>query len=278
MQTVTPEVTATPAVPVTATGGGSTAQIIVIVVLVIIAIVLFVVLLIASVNVPPALVTPFADGSRIRIKSLANNLYLKPVTCSDISNCNDTLFQATCGTNQVQTVIAAVGSDPNDPQIIWSLCQYSGTLASGQPNTGEAKYIVFFEGGQSNQFLQVVQTAQGSILTLQSANGICSALKSDVLFCPDQFIQSTAYFSFLLNEKTLSTKNTSTTSGSYEIANACNLEDKLICTGQGIQNLDSPGCPAFVVTLGTSLSIINCPTSIEPRCALNFLFEIELIS
>ena len=60
----------------------STTQIIIIIVLVVITIALFAYLIIISVQIPPYVVTPFANNSVIKIRSLANNLYLKPINCN----------------------------------------------------------------------------------------------------------------------------------------------------------------------------------------------------
>lgn len=251
-------------------------QIIVIVILVIIAIILFVYLLIISVNIPPVTIVPFANGSTVRIRSLANNLYLKPVSCSEITGCSDPLFADGCPASD-SIVIAAVGQ-PGDPQINWQLCEYSSTTSSdnsGQSTNqlGEAKYLVYLGNSQGTQAMASLQ----GFLKLVTLAGNCTDISSGYLNCATQQIGN--YLTFILNERTQSGLSSNTTSGSYQMYDSCDLNNPYLCTGQGNTDLTKPGCVPFVVKQSVGGEAINCSVPVTtPICILNYLFEIDVVS
>lgn len=110
---------------------------IIIIVLAIIGIILFIYLLVEFVDIPPVTIAPFSDGSIIKIKSLGNNKYLRPVSCSNLQCSN--LPQDICGSgSRFEAVVAdAVESDFGTE---WILCQYKG---SSPTSTTEAIYMVY---------------------------------------------------------------------------------------------------------------------------------------
>ena len=251
----------------------STTQIIIIIVLVIITIALFAYLIIISVQIPPYIVTPFANNSVIKIRSLANNLYLKPINCNEISGCTFSNFSPNVCSNQDDIVIAAIGQY-NDSGTNWQLCEYSGNSTT-DPITGEAKYRIF----QSNNQGTIVMALQGGILTTQTLFGNCIATNSVVLNCDQNQISN--YFSFLLNEKVQTGVSSNTTSGSYQIFTSCDFQQRnpLFCSGQGNTDLSLQGCPPFVLSTVIASIYSGCTyPNFDPTCELNYLFEIDVIS
>ena len=87
----------------------------------------------------------------------------------------------------------------------------------------------------------------------------------------------TLILSFETDEKTLAANSSSTVSGSYQITQACSINAPLVCTGQGNLNLNNQGCPPFVVSNAIGQTITGCASPVNPRCTLNYLFEIEVV-
>lgn len=239
-------------------------QTIVIIVLVIVGIILFVVLLVELVDIPKPLVVPFADGTIIKIKSLANNLYLRPISCADVATCNDTFVRFICDGTPGGVIISAIGQE-TDPLTNWQLCQYS-SLA----DTGAAKYLIFSENNQNTSIMAI----NFELLFLTPSNGICTQLKSQPLACDQTTFQT--YFSFILNERSL--PGTNTTSGSYNIITSC--DNKFIATsGQGATSLPATVCPPIMLSSAAAGAEFGCPNaSVDPRCSLSYLFAIEVQS
>ena len=239
-----------------------TSQIIILIILIVIGIILFVVFLVELVNIPKPLIVPFADGTTIKIKSLANNLYLRPVPCSLVTTCNNAYVRAFCDNQPNGSIISAVGQ-ATDPLTNWQLCQYSALS-----DQGEAKYLVFSE---SNQGTSVMTIFDGTLF-LSPSNGVCTELKNKQLTCSptDTFYN---YFSFILNEKVLSTTNT--TSGSYKIKASCG--PFIGTSGQGATSLPANICPPVILEQKAIGVQIGCPApDVDPRCSLSYLFEIEV--
>jgi hypothetical protein len=261
------------AIAPTPTGSNSTAQIIVIIVLVVIAIVLFVVFIVFTVQIPIATVTPFADGTRIKIKSLANNRYLKPVVCSQIlPPCSDPFYTNFCGGNNGNVAIAAIGTE-NDIDTIFQLCQNSNIGQAGSIESGLAKYELYLTNTQNTNVLSLNNE---NFLTIFESDQTCIAEKSTSSGCGNQIgVQNRTLFSFILDEKALNSGTTA--SGAYKIVDACFPNIFLVCTGQGNSSLNNPGCPPFVYTTSSPGSTGGCTTDLDPRCTLSFLFEIEVL-
>jgi len=253
-------------------------QIIVLVLLILIGIILFVVFIVELTNVPAPIIVPFADGTIIKIKSLSNNLYLKPVPCNLIGTCDNNYIRAYCDANPTRTIISAVGQF-DDPLTNWQLCQYSSIT-----DEGEAKYLIFSESNQN----PVIMKFDAQRLVLESTNGICTQMKSENIdVCNVDGTNS--YFSFILNEKDSSL--TSTTSGSYNILSVCAtsgppnpppypvIENGYVFSdGQGATSLPANICPPLVLSQTNAGSDIGCENGVtdDPRCILNYLFEIEV--
>lgn len=254
--------TITPAVPVAPAAGSATVQIIAVVILVIIGIVLFVIFIVVLVNVPPPQITPFADKSRIRIKALTNNLYLKPVPCSGITGCDGSAFLP-CNNGETENLVAAIGL-ADEPLVQWVLCQFSGLTSP--TNTGDAAYMIYSESSQGTQIMRFVN----GVLTTTLVNQACIASRTDAFICPGDG----RHFSFILNEKAIGGSG-NTTSGSYQMTLACNIASPLVCFGVGTLNPPSPGCPPLVFQSG--LNLFNCSSLDNPRCTLNSLFEIDVL-
>jgi len=121
------------------------------------------------------------------------------------------------------------------------------------------------------------QNGPFTILSIDNIGFNCLAERTTTLGC-DQIFVPINVFSFLLNENAIGTKSTSsTTSGSYQIADACNLTRFLACTGTGSQD-PSQGCPPFVASVFDTTINGGCTALDNTSCALTFLFEIELTS
>lgn len=243
-------------------------QLIVLIILVIIGIVLFVLFLVELVNIPQPLVVPFADGTIIKIKSLANNLYLRPVPCSSFTCENPSVVQACLANDGNKNIVAAIGQ-ADDPLTNWQLCQYSALS-----DTGEAKYLVYSE---SNQGLFSMYLDGFGSLRITGPMPICTQLKSIPIKCPT-LDQGQGYFSFILNERAQSITNT--TSGSYNIIPSCAITGSeggfLISSGIGAISLPAADCPPLVLDIGTNIGCTGPEDG--PRCALSYLFEIEVQS
>lgn len=206
---------------------------------------------------------PFADGTKIRIKSLANNLYLRPIPCTSFT-CD---FQAIVNACAVpgRNIISAIGQ-ADDPLTIWQLCQYSALSDSG-----EAKYLIYSE---SNQNTFAMSLLNDGTLVLLPTSGICTQSKLNAPACSIGATQD--YFSFILNENARS--KTNTTSGSYNIIPSCFLGENnfIVSNGIGAISLPAAVCPPLVLSQGAGGPTIGCsgPEG-DPRCTLNYLFEIE---
>lgn len=251
----------------------STGQIVAIIILVLIAVSLFVIFIVITVNIPTVEIAPFRDGSKVRIKSLANNLYLRPVACSNILGCTDNFFVGNaCSSTPPQTIVAPVGQASED-ETQWTLCEYAGISVGGNGiNTGQAKYLVYSEG-EGNNVVMAVNAQQ--TLVIGSVPGACKAQKTTLLECTTGRFDF-SYFSFVLNEKTQGANNASSSSGSYYITNGCDLDEKLFCTGQGNVDQTQQGCPPVVVT-SEEAAFSSCTSPFSPTCTLNYLFEIEVL-
>lgn len=255
-----------------------TSQLIILIILIVIGIILFVVLLVELVNVPAPLTVPFADGSIVRIKSLANNLYLRPVSCSDVSGCNNDNVRAHCDLEHGTNIVAAIGQAV-DPLTRWQLCQYSSLS-----DTGNAKYIVYSESDQSLSALSAFTTQESfgplvaPLFVDPVVGGICTQVKTQSLNCNPTALRQ--HFSFILNER--ATGN-NTTSGSYNIISSCELEAAngfLFSNGIGSTVLPDPVgvCPPLILTQDSGGDPVNCPEpNVDARCSLNYLFEIEVV-
>jgi hypothetical protein len=253
-------------------------QLIILIILIVIGIVLFVVLLVELVNIPSPLITPFADGSIVRIKSLANNLYLKPVSCSDLASCNNDYVGGLCDVEGgIDTIVVAIGQ-ANDPLVRWQLCQYSALS-----DTGQAKYVLFSESSQDISALSFFSNNNSLTSTafLNPAGGVCTQIRSQQPNCAGgQVIRQ--HFSFVLNERAA---GNNTTSGSYNIASSCdfgNGDGFLFSDGIGAITLPLPDtgvCPPLVLTQSSGGSTINCTEpNVDAGCSLNYLFEVEVVS
>ena len=246
--------------PAPVESSGSTGQIVVIIILVIVGIILFVFFLIEFINIPSPLIVPFANNSIVQIKSLTNNLYLRAIDCNEINGCTEAEFLRVCPVGSSCTIVSAIGQI-NEPGTRWTLCQYTSNNDSGN-----AKYILY----SGTTVMQLI----AGILTVVPTADTCQQAKSLLLNCADA--QSTSnYFSFILNEKTQNTSNT--TSGSYQMVLGCSPEDPLFCSGQGSQDLRVPGCPPFIITSDVDNPKFGCTSAANPTCTLNYLFEIEVV-
>ena len=244
-------------------------QTILVIVLIIIGIILFVVLLVELVDIPSPLVVPFADGSIVKIKSLANNLYLRPISCVDIPTCG--AVKSICDSFPYSTgvIISPIGQ-ANDPLTNWQLCQYSSLS-----DTGQAKYLIYSENNQNPLYM----TVNNNLLVLATANNICTALKSVTIDCSGTYpnIINQSYFSFILNERSQSAFNT--TSGTYTMYAQCSpfSNSFIFTTAFGATSLPANICPPLL-----SYSILQtdaCPgPEGDPRCNLGYLFSIEVQS
>lgn len=240
-------------------------QTIVIIVLVIIGVILFVVLIVELVDIPAPLIVPFADGTKVKIRSLANNLYLRPINCTNISTCNELNVQDVCDSfpNGTGVVISAIGQ-ASDPLTTWQLCQ-----SSAIDDSGDAKYLIYSEGTDGTFIMQL----DAGLLMLVNANAVCTSFKANGVGC--QSLDGQRYFSFILEER--GKPGTNTTSGAYSIKAQCSLPDNtfILTSGQGATSLPANICPPLVVLQQNQ--DFNCATpNTEPRCSLNYLFSIEV--
>lgn len=259
--------------PVPASSGSSTAQIATIIILVVIGIVLFVIFLVFFVNIPLVTVQPFGDGTQIKLKALTNNLYLVPVSCSSISpSCISGSFQGACSSPS-NNIVAAFGNG-TEPESTWTLCLYSSNTTPPAPaNSGEAIYYIYNTASNGSPNVMVLNNG---VLSVQSIGQICKDIKASPISCTadtNGVLNFADKFSFLLNELN-NTK--STTSGSYQIALSCDINTLLFCDGQGFVD-PTQGCVPFVVVDSLGEAKTGCASSSSPRCALNYLFEIEVV-
>lgn len=113
---------------------------IIIIVIVIIGILLFIFLLVEFVTAPAPIIAPFTNGTVIRIKSLANNKYLRPFSCSDLGCTGPPEICNAVGSGNYSPVIANGAS--GEPGTNWVLCQYQGTAAQSKGEL-EAAYLLY---------------------------------------------------------------------------------------------------------------------------------------
>lgn len=235
--------------------------------LVIIGIILFVVLIVELVDIPAPLIVPFADGSIIKIRSLANNLYLRPINCTNIPKCNELNVQSVCNSFSGGTgvIISAIGQ-ATDPLTNWQLYQ-----SSAIDDQGDAKYLIYLEGIDGTFSMQL----DAGLLILVNRNVVCTTYKEFGVGC--QTTDGQVYFSFILDER--SAPGTNTTSGSYSIRAQCSEPDNayIVTSGQGATSLPADICPPLVGLQQNQ--DFNCPTpNTDPRCSLSYLFSIEVQS
>lgn len=254
-------------------------QTIIIIILIIIAIIL-VIFLIADVEFPPTPVyIPFADKSKIRIKSLANEKYLRIVGSRAYPNCIDANF----GRTGLQ-VVADIDNPTEDPTTIWTLCQYPGEAATPGNN---AVYSVFSGQENSEQLLnfnnQVVKP-----LLVSTSNESCSTQNTnyDVNAKNPIFLGEISFFSFILQENGASNTN-GLKSSSYIMRDGVSGDFIATTTGNPGTALYS-GCvnPIPNINPQNCTNANNCPpiiTMVNARnvigqlSPLNYTFSIEVL-
>lgn len=148
-------------------------QTIAIIFIVIIAIVLTIYFTFEVFDIPPPVNTQFADGTIVRIRSLANNKYLQVISCTgEFSNCTNSNFRAACSiTDPVTNVLAATGETPDDASefTVAQLKQTNPRVGGiqGGPNTDSAAYMLYLDkntGDNSIRF-DTISNVEGVYVT-----------------------------------------------------------------------------------------------------------------
>jgi len=212
-------------------------QTVFIIILIIIGIVIFI-FLIAEVEFPPPTVqTPFKNGANIRIKSLANNKYLRVADCSSggYTSCTLTDSEGWTGCRSTFQQIVADG-DINDNNILWQLCQYTGDTQTpaGRDGLGLAVYVIQYVTTTTYMFYEKTDPNANQRVTLSNVNNTCANFNSNYTtnstVLPDTFF----YFAFELIENQTGDINI-LQSGVYKIRGGLNLNlpyyDVMVCTG-----------------------------------------------
>lgn len=156
-------------------------QIIIVVILIIITIIITLWLISQVENPVPQVILPFNNGAFIKIKSLANNKYLRPVgggctSGSSYGSCQSPFF-AGCGSSQYIpgpiTQLVADG-DENDSNTVWQLCQYTGTKPTPNNNAVYSLYHINQASGQ------VVYQVSTSSVQVEPPNPLYGPFGSDL--------------------------------------------------------------------------------------------------
>ena len=255
-------------------------QTIIIIILLIIAIVL-IVFLIADVEFPPPdFYTPFANGSLIRIKSLANQKYLRKATSRDYPNCTDTNW---FGRTSIQ-VVADVDNPTNDPSTIWTLCQYAGSSGSA-PTPGNNAVYTLFNGQENSEEILIFnnQVVKPLLVTPSELLG-CPAFNNS--YPPPSNSLSIAYFSFVLQE-TGAANNKGLKSSSYVIRDGVTGSFVATTTGNagtalysGCANptprINPQNCPT-ANNCPPIITMVNSSLVIDKISTLNYTFSVEVL-
>lgn len=255
-------------------------QTIIIVILIIVALVLFIFLIADIEYPPPTVISPLKSGTTIRIRSLANNKYLRVANCNandppSYSTCTLTPSQGWtgCGTEQPQIVADA---DSTDRGIDWYLSEYPGTA---QTPGGNAAYIIYYGS-----------TTSGQVMGYRIGDGFPVFLAGGAV-SPDIYNQNYgkiagSYFSFQLQENNLST--TTTGSGIYQILNGNppglepDSDNIMFCSGTKDLSLyttcttvptcqPAQACPVIV-------TMADRASTISTQDPLTYSFVIETVS
>jgi len=188
----------------------SSLQTVIIIILIIIGIILFIYLLIESVFIPPIQITPFTDGSIIRIKALSNNKYLRPFTCADLS-CTIPYVCSSTGPSPYNIVVAD-GVLGDGESIEWVLCQRKSKPSSTSKEI-EAAYLISSRTNQSGYYM--FSQIGGEVLIADPQGSVCVSESSSSIDCASVQL----YFNFILQEKEFTAGNTinSNQNGTYLI-------------------------------------------------------------
>lgn len=214
----------------TTSSSGSSSQTIIVIILIIIGIILFIFLIIESIFIPAVQITPFADGSKIKIKSLGNGRYIRPISCSDLanldSNCPPIPSQfgnaPTCGSvgDTFQPIIADGLS--NDRGVIWTVCQYKGKLGTASQEI-EAPYLVMNTSNLTGNLMTVFPgdfppVSQSTFLFTETGQQICPAITGTPIDATCESADLNRYFNFVLEDKVNpSDASSSNQTGTYMI-------------------------------------------------------------
>ncbi len=253
-------------------------QTIIIIILIIIAIVLFV-FLIADIEVPyPTVISPFKTGTTIRIRSLANNKYLRIANCNvnnppSYNTC--TLTQGWLGCSILPVLQVVADADVTDSGIEWFLSEYTGTAPTP---AGNAVYVIYYGSQNSGQVMYFSSANLNPVIVVSNPSN------------PAQFNDAYGkapgpFFSFKLQENNLLG---TTGSGIYQILNGNprsvpNSGGDIIMTCLGTKDLSlyttcstvptcqpAQACPV-IVTMQDRTSVIN---NFDP---LTYSFVIETL-
>lgn len=263
---------------------------IIVIILIIIGIVLFVFLVAEVEFPPPPVISPFQSGTTVRIKSLANNKYLRLANCSTMSNpsysqCTLTPTQGWLGCTPSSTQIVA-DAGPGDNGINWSLCEYVGTKVT--PG-GNAAYTLFQGVANSERVLSYPTPGDPSTfkpVIVSSLPTTCPGFNQNYGLQTPYIGEISVYFSFQLQEN----GGVGTNEGIYQILDGNPrfpsqywLDNIMVCSGVKSLSLYSScsdatsctpanNCPVIVQMTGRQ-HILN--SGIDP---LTYSFVIEQVS
>ena len=187
----------------------STGQTVIIIVLVIIGLILFFYFLIELILIPPPTIVPFTNGTKIKIRSLGNDMYLRALLCADVNTsipCTSSGSSDVCG-SQLMVIADANSSDAT----IWTLQQYTLKSNAADVSAIEAAYVL-------------VANRNGGVMTINSQNPDEFLLFTDPNVSPGIIVGTEMtcgttqyFFNFLLVEANSVNTNTVNQPGTYLI-------------------------------------------------------------
>ena len=261
------------------------AQTIIIIILIIIAIIAIIFLVARVEFPPPTFFTPFANGSVIRIKSLANDRYLRVAGPQDYPGCVNPQYNG----NQVLQIVADTADPTQAAQF--TLCQYVGGVGAPEPPGNNAVYTLFV-GNQNNEevvtFARNAATFGATVNVTTNAAPGCPQFNSDYPNGPFGNVDRAPvpYFSFSLQEVGTTDTN-GLQSSAYIIRDGTNGTSVLTSTGAKFLQLyqtcttPSPSINPTNCTVANSCPVIplmQLTDVIGAISVLYYTFEIEVIS
>lgn len=242
---------------------------IIIIILIIIGIVLFIFLVAEVEFPPPQFVAPFRSGTTVRIKSLANNKYIRLAQCSSSGVPNYTQCMLTpaqgwggCTNPSFHQLVAdgEIGSN----NINWNLCEYVGKTVTPGMN---AVYVLF-QGVANSELVMsysvLLHSTDIAPLQVTPNTNTCALFNQNYGHGLSQFSQS-VYFSFMLQEN----GSVGTNEGIYQIVDGnpkvnptpgIFLDTILTCSGVKDISLYST-----CTNPTTCIPANNCPVLLEMR-------------
>lgn len=245
-------------------------QTIVIIALIIIGIILFIVLLVITIDIPLPIIKPFADGTIIKIKSLANGKYLIPRLCSQVPACtiisqNGTEICNPGDPNFTPTLLPIV-ADGNfdDESTNWVVCQHPDV----DKNQAEAAY--YLSNNTSTSQLAIV--TWNSILVSKLNSPTCIAEQTSSFNCNQ--IYELFNFELIENVNPNANSNVSGTNGvgTYTIRTAiipgCSESNN---PWYWVNNSSGVVCSNIMELSQTPSEIRN------PQRIINYSFQVEVV-